>query len=253
MKSNDNGTPPTSGGWKPSASTVTGRPVQSQPPVVPPAPMVRAPSAPRDRKPALAALGLLLVLVGALASVYLQQRAGDRVGVAEITKRVPQGQVVTAADLGEVMVAVDSSISYVTWAQVQHGALAGFTARTDLVPGTLLVGQMLTTALPLAPGQEVVALALKDGEYPLGIQIGDTVSAYYVTNHNADKNGEAYLTNGAFTTVPIVANVRVYDVGPVNPSGSLDVSLVLGQQYTNSIAQAVSGGNLVLAFDKHTQ
>jgi hypothetical protein len=174
VKSNDNGTPPTSGGWKPSAPTVTGRPVPSQPPVVPPAPMVRAPSAPRDRKPAL-------------------------------------------------------------------------------VPGTLLVGQMLTTALPLAPGQEVVALALKDGEYPLGIQIGDTVSAYYVTNKNVDKNGQAYLTNGAFTTIPIVANVRVYDVGALNPSGSLDVSLVLGQQYTNSIAQAVSGGNLVLAFDKHTQ
>jgi hypothetical protein len=252
VKSNDNGTPPTSGGWKPTASTVTGRPVPSQPPVVPPPPMVRAPSAPRDRKPALAALGLLLVLVGALASVYLQQRAGDRVGVAEISKRVPQGQVVTARDLSEVLVAVDSSISYVTWAQVQRGALSGYTARTDLVPGTLLVGQMLTTALPLAAGQEVVALALKDGEYPLGIQVGDTVSAYYVTNKNNDKNGQAYLADG-FTTVPIVVSVRVYDVGPVNPSGSLDVSLVLGQQYTNSIAQAASGGNLVLAFDKHTQ
>jgi hypothetical protein len=219
---------------------------------VPPAANVRAPSAPRDRKPVLAALGLLLVLVGALASVYLQQRAGDRVGVAEVSKRVPQGQTVTARDVSEVMVAVDSSINYVTWAQVQRGALSGYTASTDLLPGTLLVGPMLTTALPLPQGQEVVALSLKDGEYPLGIQIGDTVSVYFVSNKNDDKTGQQYLGDG-FTVPPIVANVRVYDVGVVNPSGTLDISLVLGQQYVNSVAQLASGGNLVLVFDKHTQ
>ena len=58
---------------------------------IPPQPNVRAPSVPRDRKPALAALSLLLVLVGALASVYLQQQSKGRVGVVEITKRVHRG------------------------------------------------------------------------------------------------------------------------------------------------------------------
>jgi hypothetical protein len=250
VKTNDNGVPPASGGWKPSASTVTGRAVP--PPVVPPPSTVKAPSAPRDRKPALAALGLLLVLVGALASVYLQQRAGNRVGVAEVSKRVAAGKEVTAGDLTEVMVAQDSSISYVTWAQVNAGALNGYTASTDLLPGTLLVGPMLTAALPLPPGQEVVGLALKDGQYPIDIQVGDTVSAYYVSNKNADQTGQQYLSDG-FTLIPIVANVRVYDVGTVSPSGDLDVSLVLAQQYANDAVQAASGGNLVLAFDKHTQ
>jgi hypothetical protein len=207
---------------------------------------------PRDRKPALAALGLLLVLVGALASVYLQQQSKNRVAVVEITKRVPQGQTIAPDEMSEVMVAVDSSISYVTWSQAQAGALKGYTARTDLVPGTLLVGQMLTTALPLAPGQEVVGISLKDGQYPLGIQVGDTVSAYYVSNKNEDKTGQQYLADG-FTTPPIVSAVRVYDVGAVSPNGDLDISLVLDQQYANDVTQAASGTNLVLAFDKHTQ
>ena len=83
MMSNDNGAPPSGGGWKPSA-TIAGRPA----PVAPPPSNVRPPSPPRDRKPALAALGLLLVLLGALASVYLQQRAGTRVGVVEDRKSV---------------------------------------------------------------------------------------------------------------------------------------------------------------------
>lgn len=248
--SNDNGAPPNPGGWKPSASTVTARPAPGAG-YVPPPTTAHLPSAPRDRKPALAALGLLLVLVGALASVYLQQQAKNRVGVVEIVKRVPQGQTITPSDISEVMVAVDSSISYVTWNQAQAGALKGYTARTDLVAGTLLVGQMLTNALPLAPGQEVVGLSLKDGQYPVGIQVGDTVSAYYVTNGNHDKNGHDFLADG-FTTMPIVANVRVYDVGTMSPNGSLDVSLVLDQQYANDVTQASSGTNLVLAFDKHT-
>jgi hypothetical protein len=250
VKSNDNGAPPSAGGWKPSASPVAGR--TAPPPIAPPPSNVRAPSAPRDRKPALAALGLLLVLVGALASVYLQQRAGDRVGVVQIVKKVPQGQAITSNEISEVMVAVDSNISYVTWAQAQSGVLGKYTAATDLVPGTLLVGQMLTTALPLPQGQEVVGLALKDGEYPLGIQVGDTVSVYYVSNKNDDKTGQQYLSDG-FTTPPIVASVRVYDVGTVTPSGNLDVSLVLSQQSANAVTQAASGGNLVLAFDKHVQ
>ena len=219
---------------------------------MPPPSNVRMPTMPRDRKPALAALGLLLVLVGALASVYLQQQAKDRVAVVEITKQVPQGKAITSDEIGQAMVAVDSSISYVTWAQAQSGALQGYTARTDLVAGTLLVGQMLTTALPLAPGQEVVGLSLKDGYYPLGIQVGDTVSAYYVSNKNDDKTGQAYLGDG-FTTPPIVANVVVYDVGPVSSSGDIDISLVLSQQNANAVTQAASGTNLVLVFDKHTQ
>jgi DNA-binding beta-propeller fold protein YncE len=207
---------------------------------------------PRERKPALAALGLLLVLVGVLASVYLQQRAGDRVGVVEITKRIPQGQAFRADSLSEVMVAVDPNISYVTWAQYTGGALSRYTAETDLLPGTLLVSSMATTAVPLPKGQEVVGLSLKDGEYPVGVQAGDTVSAYYVSNKNEDKSGQQFLTDG-FTAPPIFTNVLVYGVGAVSPSGSLDISLVLGQQYAGGAVQAASGGNLVLVFDKHVQ
>ncbi len=246
--SNDNGVPPNAGGWKPSASTVTARPG----PAAPPPANVRLPSPPRDRKPALAALGLLLVLLGALASVYLQQQAKNRVAVVEIVKRVPQGQAITADEIGQVMVAVDSNISYVTWAQAQAGALHGYTARADLEPGTLLVGPMLTTAAPMAAGQEVVGFSLKDGQYPLGIQAGDTVSAYYVSNKNDAATAQQYM-NGGFTPTPILAGVRVFDVGAGGTSGDIDVSLVLNQQDASAIVQAASGSNLVLAFDKHTQ
>ncbi len=262
MKSIDNGVPPSGGGWKPaSGPVIAGR--LAPPPVTgpagppsglgpgPAAAAVRPPSAPRERRPALIALGLLLVLCGVLASVYLQQRAGDRVGVVEITKRVPQGQPVGDTAITEVMVAVDPNISYVTWAQ--RGLLSRYTAETDLMPGTILVGQMLTTSVPLPQGSEVVGISLKEGQYPAGIQDGDTVSAYFVSNKNDASTGQQYLSNG-FTTTPVVADVKVYSVGtPSTTSSNLDISLVLSQQNAAAVTQAASGGNLVLVFDKHTE
>ena len=261
MKSIDNGIPPGGGGWKPSPTpVVTGR--LAPPPVAGPAgppsglgpgpapATVRPPSAPRERRPALVALGLLLVLVGVLASVYLQQRAGDKVGVVEITKRVPQGETVSSGSISEVMVAVDPGISYVTWAQ--RGLLSRYTAETDLMPGTLLVGQMLTTDVPLPQGSEVVTVSLKDGEYPMNVQEGDTVTAYFVSNKNDATTGQEFLANG-FTTTPIAAAVKVSSVGDPTTSGSVDLSLVVTQQAAIALAQAASGGNLVLVSDKHSE
>jgi hypothetical protein len=261
VKSIDNGIPPGGGGWKPSTGpVVAGR--LAPPPVAGPAgpptglgpgaapATVRPPSTPRERRPALVALGLLLVLVGVLASVYLQQRAGDKVGVVEITKRVPQGSAVSADSISEVMVAVDPGISYVTWAQ--RDLLSRYTAETDLMPGTLLVGPMLTTDVPLPQGSEVVTVSLKDGEYPMGVQEGDTVTAYFVSNKNDATTGQEFLANG-FTTTPIASAVKVTAVGDPATSGNLDISLVLSQQAAIALAQAASGGNLVLVFDKHTE
>lgn len=187
-------------GWKPSGSPAA-RPSMPAPPPGP----VRPPTTVRERKPALAALALLLIAVGVLASVYLQMQAGNRVGVIEVTQQVAQGQQVTATDISEVMVAQDASINYVTWSQ--RGLLSQYTAKTDLVAGTLLVGQMLTTA-PAAAGNEMtIAVSLKDSQYPPSIGVGDTVSALYVGpgSDTSSTSSSADVTLVLSTSVKIVA------------------------------------------------
>jgi hypothetical protein len=260
MKTVDNGMTPGGGGgggWKPSGSmtrnrgesrgpyagTATGAP----PPV---SPGGRVPSVPRERKPAMAALGLLLVVVGVLASVYLQQSTQHRVGVVEISRTVAAGQSITGSDITEAMVAIDPSITYVTWAQ-RADLFAHYSAATTLVPGTLLVANMITSASPIPSSDEVAGVNLKDGNYPDGIQAGDEVSGYYVSNKNSDPNGTQYMGDG-FTSPPMFSKVEVYSVGQLGTSGSIDVSLVLPQSLVAAAVQAASGGNLVLVFDKHT-
>jgi hypothetical protein len=169
-------------GWKPAGSPVA-RPGVPAPPPGP----VRPPTTARERKPALAALALLLIAAGVLASVYLQMQAGNRVGVIQVTQHVAQGQQITDADISEVMVAQDSSINYVMWSQ--RGLLSQYTAETDLVPGTLLVGQMLNSA-PAADGNLMTfAVSLTSSQYPPSIGVGDTVSAYYVGPPPGDSSG----------------------------------------------------------------
>ena len=160
-------------GWKPSGSPTPRVAV----PGAPGGP-VRPPTVARERKPALAALALLLIVVGVLASVYLQTQAGNRVGVIELTQRVPQGQQIAAADITEVMVAQDTGINYVTWAQ--RGLLTRYTTQTDLVAGTVLIGQMLTTVPASNGSAATIAVTLKAGQFPPSLEIGDTVNAYYV-------------------------------------------------------------------------
>jgi hypothetical protein len=160
-------------GWTPSGSPTArgGMPVSSVP--VP----VRPPTVVRERKPALAALALLLIAAGVLASVYLQMQAGNRVGVIELTQQVPQGQQISESDITEIMVAQNSSINYVTWAE--RGLLVRYTAQTTLVSGTILIGPMLTTTPTSTGNTSTIPVKLTDGQFP-PVSQGSVVNAYYV-------------------------------------------------------------------------
>ena len=206
MKSYDNGMTPPSSGWKPSGAGVATRTASAPPPPVGPPSVAatRLPSAPRERKPALAALALLLVVVGVLASVYLQIQARDQVGVIQVTTQVAQGQPITAADITEVMVAQDSNINYVLWSQ--ESLLGKYTAAANLLPGTLLIGQMLTTQASTNPNQVLIPLVLKAGEYPSGVNVGQTLTAYYVPGSSAaDSSGGITQQAGPIDSVTIVS------------------------------------------------
>lgn len=218
MKSYDNGMTPPSSGWKPSGSSVATRTASAAPPPVGPPSVAatRLPSAPRERKPALAALALLLVVVGVLASVYLQIQARDQVGVIQISKQVAQGQRITSADISEVMVTQDSSINYVLWSQVN--LLGKYTASASLLPGTLLIGQMLTTQATTNPNQVLIPLILKAGDYPAGLTVGQALTAYYVPGPSSNANANSSSSSGVVPQAGPIDTVTIVSL-PGSESG----------------------------------
>lgn len=208
----------------------------------------RLPSAPRERKPALAALAVLLVLLGALGTTLLVMRAGDRVEAVAITQRVPKGQPVPQSAIKSVMVAEDSDVQYVTWDK--RTQLSKYRAATDLVPGTVMVGGMLSESKGLNAGKVVVGLSLKAGQYPSGLHAGDSVAAYRTgttgSTSSTAPGGKEPLTNDA--------TVQSVDGGGegASVSGAKAVSVVVSESEAQALASAASNNEVSLVITPGT-
>ena len=172
----------------------------------------RMPSAPRERKPVLAALAVLLVALGATAAGLLVIKAGHRVAAVEITQEVGQGQRIPASAIHEVEISSDSGLDYVAWQYA--GRVAGVYAATQIPAGTLLTPAMTTSSNGLGAGKVEVGLSLKAGQEPGDLVVGDNVQAFSVGtgsgcgsgSANADSAG-AVLTTGTVTNISGSASV----------------------------------------------
>ena len=139
----------------------------------------RLPSAPRERKPALAALAVLLILGGALTSAYLVMASGQRVSAIRIAHPVAAGQRIPLSALEEVQVSDTGADYFINWSE--RAAVTRAYAAVPLVQGALLTNRMVSTTNDAARGRVVVGLALKPGQFPSrGLETGKRVSLYAV-------------------------------------------------------------------------
>jgi hypothetical protein len=213
----------------------------------------RLPVAPRERRPALAALAALLILVGALGATVLVMRAGDRVSAVKITANVTSGTRIPASAMTEVQVAKNSGVSYVPWAQ--HDLVhSRYYAATDLVGGTLLVGQMLTTQPgAVGSGKAVVGLSLSAGQYPDGLKVGDVVNVYEV-GQNAAKSaaGDGGSGDGGSGGTILASHARIQTLpssggGGAGGGGDSHFSVIVDQDDASAVTIAASAGDAAIA------
>jgi hypothetical protein len=133
---------------------------------------------PRERRPALAALAVLLILGGALTSAYLVMASGQRVSAIQISQPVAAGQQIPVTALEEVQIG-NTGIEFISWAERDRVTQAY--AAVPLVKGALLTNGMVAQSNAAAGGRVIVGLALKPGQLPAGgLRPGDRVSLYGV-------------------------------------------------------------------------
>jgi hypothetical protein len=140
----------------------------------------RLPSAPRERKPALAALAVLLIIGGALGAGFLVMQSGKRVAAIEISQQIGAGQQIPLSAIQQVQITAGSGLAYVPWAEASQ--VARFFTISTIPPGTLLTRQMVATTGTSLAGRAVLGLALKDGQLPHGLQDGDHIDIYQVSD-----------------------------------------------------------------------
>ncbi|GAA0409502.1 hypothetical protein GCM10009530_72420 [Microbispora corallina] len=209
-----------------------------QTPQKPAGPARRLPVSPRERKPALAALAVLLIVGGALLTVTLVLRSGDRVSAIEIKERVGAGQLIPLSALKEVQIAQDGP-GFVYWSAAQE--MTRYYAAVDLVPGTLLNQNMISSSsAELVPGRAVVGLSLKSGQVPPGLEAGQRVQVIYVPGENGEGQPKV-LAHSALVN-------SVSGADPTTGGGNVSVSVVVSDTASPIIAAWASSGRIALAY-----
>jgi hypothetical protein len=208
----------------------------------------RMPSAPRERKPALAALAVLLVALGAVAAGYLVISAGHRVGAVEITAEVGQGQQIPASAIKEVQINADSDVHYVAWQFANR--VTGVFAAVQIPAGTLLTPSMTTATSNLTAGKVEVGLSLKPGQAPTNLLIGQTVQAFPVGTGSGCAGGTNGTASGT-TTAPgesITTGTIVSVIGTTSTNGSTAaVTLAVPAADAGVLACYASAGDVAIA------
>lgn len=209
--------------------------------------------APRERKPALAALAVLLILLGAFGAVLTVVRASDKVSYVEITQPVAAGDPIPDAAIRSVDLSSDSGLGLIAWSQ--RGDLQkNYRAAVTLVPGSVLSDKMITKkGNVLTAGKSLVGLSLKDGQFPKGsLSVGDTVAAYLVGNDAAKQSSSSGSTDGSGstgTTTTLISNklvVRSVDADNSNTTGDTYVTVLVDTADAGPLTIAASANNVAL-------
>ncbi|MEU6380008.1 hypothetical protein [Streptomyces sp. NPDC046909] len=208
----------------------------------------RLPTPPRERKPALAALAVLLILVGALGATMLVLQAGDRVEVVKVTKEIPAGGAVTDSNVTSVLVAEDSSIHYIKWEQL--ASLKKLKALNAIPAGAVPVGEMFGDDTGATQGKALVGLSLKAGQFPAGLEEGDVVAAYRAADGGSGSNSSASTSgsdNSVLAEKAIVTSVPDAASGDeIVSSSNTGITVAVDPSDAAALAQAAAANAVVL-------
>ncbi|MFC8370494.1 hypothetical protein ACFUIT_21405 [Streptomyces sp. NPDC057239] len=212
----------------------------------------RLPTPPRERKPALAALAVLLILVGALGATMLVLQVGNRIEVIKVTNEIQAGESVTDKDVTSVMVAEDPGINYILWTQLD--TLKTLKAKTTIYGDTVVQGQMFGKKSSLPEGKASVGLALKEGQYPGDIKPGDIVTAYRVggtssgsdDSDDSDDSGASGSASGGALVDDARVNTVKDDSDAALSTGSKTLTLLVDQADAAALASAAAAGEVAI-------
>lgn len=196
-------------------------------------PADRLPVVRRERRPVMAALAVLLIAGCAAVSANLALAGRGGVAVLVLARDVPAGGVLTAADLKVAQLAGGGVTAL---SAASEGEVVGQTLTAGLPAGTLLVGGVLSRSPVPAPGDQLVAAALKPGMLPPQAVPGRRVGLLRVEppGSPAGAGGSAVLAPGA----------RLLSVSADQGSALTLVSVEVSAGQVPAVAQAAAAGVL---------
>jgi hypothetical protein len=213
-----------------SVWTRGGRPAQPGSPGASGPAQERIPVPTRQRRPALAALALVLVLGGAALSGFLVLNSGQKQGVLVLANDVGYGHVFETGDFREEQLSITGGVQPVRFDQLGELVSSGYRATTNIPAGSVVTYGMITRQAPI-PGNNFTEFGVNvpEGQYPAeGLREGDVVKVLYTPT--SDKGVPAGGVKGAPLPwgMTLVGEAYVSGVhGSSGGQGGLVVSLVV--------------------------
>ena len=193
----------------------------------------RLPPAPRERRPLLAALAVLLIVGGAATAGLLALRADDRTQVLVARTDIPAGTRITDELLATTPVASEGTLLVPA---DQAASVYGRYTRVAVTAGQLLDTSMVTRSAPLGEGQVAVGASLGAGRTPASglepgdvvqlVRTGDTAGEVLVPDARVSSVRSDETAAGATTVTFIVDEADGAQIATVAASDSLAAVLV---------------------------
>ncbi len=209
----------------------------------------RLPVTSRGRRPLVAVVSALLVFtsIAVFASVY--SSANHQTPALIVVQTIQEGQRISGTDLGQASVAISAGVSPIPVSSAP--LLAGKRAAVTIPAGSLLTLADVAGSVPIAAGEAVVGMALKDGEYPsAGVESGDQVMIVQSASPGAPATASASATAtdtgsgsqnaGGSASGVLVPQATVFDVGPPSANSSSGASLLVSVEVSTTLAAEVS-------------
>ena len=197
----------------------------------------------RERRPALAALAVILILLGAAGSALIALNSGNRSDFVAIgAKSLPPGHKLQPEDLSRGDLA-GATGGLIPWSEAR--TYLGRYTTTWLYKDQFVTPENFTKdgAKPIPAGAAQVGISLEAGRATSdGIEVGDIVAIVRVPTANQDTGNATTLVNAAEVT----ASSGALTDTKTGASSTLNVTVLIPGGDLTTVAEAAAAKSLVL-------
>lgn len=216
------------------------------------APVVVAPSVRRQRRPLLAVLAGLLILLGAGGGALVFLSVGSTVEAVAARVPVARGELMTAEMFTTVQIAPDQQLAYLTADQLP--TLIGLRAAHDVAAGSLVSAAVGVEQMVPSAGRTVVGMSLPPGAEPaVELLVGDRVRVILTEPAYAcaagETTAEATASSAVACAVDVVIPGVVVATARDEASGQVSVSVDVAEADAARTAAAAALGRAALVLD----
>jgi hypothetical protein len=193
--------------------------------IAPPDVLKKSARSPRKQRVPEMAIGIALVIGGALGSLLLFQSATNTITVVSASHFLPRGHVIAPSDLLAMELSEQSGRAFVKAVDAQ--SLVGKSMAIDIDPSTPIHRSMLQIRDPLTVGEALTSAAVDVGDFPPALADGDRVQVVFAPDITSGGALPPALYGQIVTVWSIVQPDNSLSAAVITMRGPVDLALAI--------------------------